>query len=253
MTSPRHARRAKPGAAAAPAPAARAIPVPVLRRMPGYLQALRQFRTEGLEWVSCTRLAGRLGLDPALARKDFTTLDITGRPKTGFPVTGLIRAIESCLGWDNVRDAFLVGAGSLGRALLGYRGFREHGLNIIAAFDTDPAKIGAVLHGTHVLPLSKLAGLAKRMRVAIGIIATPAGAAQEVADQLAAGGIRAIWNFAPTPLSIPPEVLVENEDLSRTLAVLSQRLQARRARETEATGQGGQEPNSTTAPQNDDC
>ncbi len=224
MTSPRPSRRTEPGSAAA-----QAIPVPVLRRMPGYLQALRQFRTEGLEWVSCTRLAGRLGLDPALARKDFTALDITGKPKTGFPVAGLIRAIESCLGWDNVRDAFLVGAGSLGRALLGYRGFREHGLNIVAAFDTDPAKIGAVLHGTHVLPLPKLAGLARRMRVAIGIIATPAAAAQEVADLMVASGLRAIWNFAPTPLSIPPDVLVENEDLSRTLAVLSQRLQARRA------------------------
>ena len=230
MTSPRHVRRTPAGAAAA-----QAIPVPVLRRMPGYLQALRQFRTEGLEWVSCTRLAGRLGLDPALARKDFTALDITGKPKTGFPVTGLIRAIESCLGWDNVRDAFLVGAGSLGRALLGYRGFREHGLNIVAAFDTDPGKIGSSLHGTQVLPLSKLAGLARRMRVAIGIIATPA-AAQEVADLMVAGGLRAIWNFAPTSLSIPPEVLVENEDLSRTLAVLSQRLQARRALELEENG-----------------
>jgi redox-sensing transcriptional repressor len=142
----------------------------------------------------------------------------------GYPVTELLAAIDHFLGWDNTTDAFLVGVGNLGRALLGYRGFAENGLRIQAAFDTDPVKLGTEIHGCRVLPLEKLSNLALRMHIQIGIITVPAEAAQGVADCMVEGGIRAVWNFAPAILKTPEAVFVENEHLSSSLAVLSRRL-----------------------------
>ena len=124
----------------------------------------------------------------------------------------------------------------MGRALLGYKGFQEHGLNIIAAFDADPTMIGTQVHGKEVLPLAKLADLSRRMHVSIGIITVPAAAAQAVADLMIKGAIRAIWNFAPVRLDTPDEVIVENEHLSATLAVISRRL-ANLARSGATAGQ----------------
>jgi redox-sensing transcriptional repressor len=112
----------------------------------------------------------------------------------------------------------------MGSALLGYRKFEECGLKIVAAFDSDPAKIGRKIHGKHVLALNKLADLTQRMHVLIGIITVPAAEAQAVADALVAGGVRAIWNFAPVRLRVPEPIIVHNEDLYCSLASLSQKL-----------------------------
>ena len=142
-----------------------------------------------------------------------------GRPRIGYPLADLITGLEEFLGWNNVNEAFLVGAGHLGAALLGYPKFSDYGLNIIAAFDSDPAKVGHPIHGKDVLPLSKLANLARRMHVLIGIITVPDTAAQEVADQMTSGGIMAIWNFAPVQLHVPANVIVHNENLYVSLAL----------------------------------
>jgi redox-sensing transcriptional repressor len=149
---------------------------------------------------------------------------IIGRPKAGFHVPGLIKAIQDFLGWDNATDAFLVGAGNLGSALLGYKGFEQHGLRIVAAFDADPDKVGSVIHGIQVLPLDKLQDLAVRMRIHMGVITVPAQQAQTVADTMIGAGIIAIWNFAPVCLDVPTGISIQNEDLSSGLAVLSVRL-----------------------------
>ncbi len=136
-------------------------------------------------------------------------------------------AIETFLGWNNVNEAFLVGVGNLGTALLGHERFSKFGLSIVAAFDTDPTKIGQWIHEKAVLSLDKLADLAPRMSIHLGIITTPAEVAQAVADEMVKGGIQAIWNFAPVKLKVPEHIIVHNEDLYSTLASLSWKLAQR--------------------------
>jgi redox-sensing transcriptional repressor len=206
--------------------------VPTLRRLAGYYHYLKQIEGTGRDYVSCTRIAEHLQLDPTQVRKDIETTGLVGKPKVGYPVRRLIESIESFLGWDRLTDAFLVGAGNLGAALVGYTRFNRYGLNIVAAFDIDPAKIGTRINGRDVLPLDKLTNLARRMHVAVGIITTPAEVAQTVANLMGAGGIRAIWNFAPVTLDVADEVIVENVSLASSLAVLSSRIARRRESES---------------------
>jgi redox-sensing transcriptional repressor len=200
------------------------IPRPSLRRLPVYLREVKALRRSGAEWVSCTTLAEAVERDATLVRKDISYTGITGKPKVGYHVPELAKALEHFIGWDNETDAFLAGVGNLGAALLGYSGFAGNGLNIVCGFDSDPAKIGTTVHGREILALTKLPNLALRMHVEIGIIAVPAGAAQAVAELMISGGIRALWNFAPAQVDVPEDVIVENEDLSASLAVLSRRL-----------------------------
>lgn len=202
----------------------KAIPVPALKRLPSYLRFLKKLAGTGRDVVSCTHIAQDLRLDSTQVRKDLELTGITGRPRIGYIVSELITAIEEFLGWNNCRDAFLVGAGSLGAALIGYTGFRDYGLNIVAAFDADTRKVGALVHDVEVLPVSKLPELAERMHIHVGIITVPADAAQEAADLLVSGGILAIWNFAPAHITAPEGVIVENVHLSSSLAVLTARL-----------------------------
>lgn len=197
---------------------------PALRRLPLYHRFLKEFERTGRSRVSCTDIADALELDATQVRKDFEAAGINGRPRIGYFLSNLTEALEEFLGWRKVTEAFLVGAGSMGAALLGYRKFEDCGLRIVAAFDTDPSKIGTRIHGKHVLPLSKLSNLAQRMHILIGIVTVPAAEAQDVTDQLVEGGIRAIWNFAPVRLRVPEHVLVHNEDLYCSLASLSQKL-----------------------------
>jgi redox-sensing transcriptional repressor len=202
----------------------RIVSEPTLKRLPLYHRFLKEWQAGGHETVSCTDIGMELGLDPTQVRKDLESAGAVGRPRVGYGVSNLTDDLEQFLGWKNVNDAFLVGAGSMGSALMGYRKFEQCGLKIVAAFDSDPAKLGALIHGKHVLALDKLPNLAERMHILIGIITVPATEAQPVAELLVAGGIRAIWNFAPVRLRVPEEVIVHNEDLYCSLAALSQKL-----------------------------
>jgi redox-sensing transcriptional repressor len=189
-----------------------------------YLHYLRRLQAAGRPVVSCSHMGRDLQLDPTQVRKDLATTGAVGRPKIGFEVDPLVRRIGDLLGFNKVKDAFLVGAGGLGGALLGYQRFNRYGLNIVAAFDNDPAKIGRPVADKPVYPLDKLSDLARRLKIQLGILTVPAAAAQEAADRLVAGGVRAIWNFAPVALDLPADVIVQNEDLFESLAVLSNRL-----------------------------
>jgi len=170
---------------------AKVAPLPSVRRLPAYLRFLQSLKAHGRDVVSCTHIADELGLVSTQVRKDLALTGIVGKPKVGYSVPDLIGAIQEFLGWNNTTDAFLVGAGSLGSALLGYSGFQEYGLNIVAAFDVDPAKIGEDIHGREVFPLEKLHDLALRMHVLIGVLTVPATAAQDVATFMVLSGIRA--------------------------------------------------------------
>lgn len=205
------------------------IPFPTVRRLPRYLQLLREL--PGLEerHLSATWFAERLDLDPIQVRKDLACTGASGTPRKGFAADELCTAILEVLGWNNRYDAFLIGAGNLGSALLGYDGFREMGLNIVAAFDTNPQKTGTIIHGHKILPVSKLPDLAARLHIRLAVLTVDRASAQECFELAVDAGIRGIWNFAPVQLSVPAElrneVVIQSENLAAGLALLSFRLQ----------------------------
>jgi len=209
----------------------RMAPEPTLRRLPLYHHYLKALADRGRDVVSCTHIGTDLRLDPTQVRKDLAITGIRGQPKVGYRISQLLISIEEFLGWNNLTDAFLVGVGHLGQALLGYEGFRRYGLRIVATFDSDPSKIGTTIAGCQVLPCEKITDLARRMKIRLGIITVPATAAQQVAEAMAEGGITGIWNFAPVALSLPEEVIVQTENLASGLAVLSTKLGRKRPQE----------------------
>ncbi len=202
----------------------RPLPLPSVRRLPLYLRYLKQLEAEGRQVVSCTHIAEHLSLGSIQVRKDLALTDIVGRPKVGYETRALIEAIESFLGWNNTHEAFLVGVGSLGSALLGYGGFQDFGLSIVAAFDADAAKVGTTVHGKEVLPMDLFTDLVRRMHMNIGILAVPAKVAQAVADLMTGSGMLAIWNFTPVKLTLPAPVVVEDVRMAASFAVLAKRL-----------------------------
>ena len=204
----------------------------VLKRLPGYLSYLKNMPENSPPHISATALANALGMGEVQVRKDLATVSDGGRPKIGYLRESLIEDIEQFLGYDNTTDAVLIGAGKLGQALMGYSGFEDYGLNILAAFDARP-KMDKTEDGTPVYIFSKLPQFCKANKVLMGIITVPAEHAQSVADQLIAGGIKAIWNFAPTHLDVPSNILVQNENMATSLAVLSVHLQAQIKEEKE--------------------
>jgi redox-sensing transcriptional repressor len=149
-------------------------------------------------------------------------------------VAELIDILEQFLGYRRVDDAFLIGAGHLGLALLGYEGFKERGLNIVAAFDTDPDKIGKRFHGKEILHIDKFTKLVERMKIPIGILTVPAHEAQKITDMMVNAGIKAIWSFAPVHIHVPPDVIVQHENLASSLVVLSKKLTTKLAHKEEA-------------------
>jgi redox-sensing transcriptional repressor len=209
----------------------RGIPEPTLRRLPVYHQYLRELEQKKVFFISCTAIAADLKLIPIQVRKDIEMTGVVGRPKIGYSVKQIIDGIEEFLGWKKSSEAFLAGAGSLGAAILGYQGFKEYGLDILAAFDIDPAKAGTIIHGRKVYAMEKLPDLIRRMKVKIGIITVPAVSAQKTADIMMDAGISAIWNFAPVKISPFGGVIIQNENLAASLAVLSKKLKVMQAAE----------------------
>lgn len=202
----------------------KAVPLATIRRLPFYLQYLNQALAIGLTYASSANIGDALDLDPAQVRKDLALTAIVGKPKLGYPIEPLIAAIKHVLNWDVLNDAVLVGVGKLGSAMLEYEGYHEFGLNIIAAFDTDLAKIGQRAGNGVIFPLGKLVNLTRRMRIELGILAVPGARAQAVADLMVKGGIRAILNFAPVTIDVPRNVMVHNEILASGLALLCRHL-----------------------------
>ena len=197
----------------------------VLKRLPGYLSYLKSVQNAASPYISATALANALGMGEVQVRKDLATVSDGGRPKIGYLRERLIDDIEQFLGYDNTTDAVLIGAGKLGQALCGYSGFAAYGLNILAAFDAKPTA-KKTDEGTPIYPMEQLQNFCKSNKVLMGIITVPAQYAQSVCDQLIECGIKAIWNFAPTHLEVPSNILVQNENMATSLAVLSMHLQA---------------------------
>ncbi|RKJ40139.1 redox-sensing transcriptional repressor Rex [Acutalibacter sp. 1XD8-33] len=205
----------------------RCVSKQALQRLPAYLNFLRNSGEQAGKYVSATAIAEALGINDVVVRKDLASVSSRGRPKVGYVRLELIRELECFLGYDNTQDAILVGAGKLGQALLSYSGFPQYGLNILAGFDSDPALVETEVAGKRILPMEKLPGLCRRVGVHIGIITVPGEHAQKVCDQLIDSGILAVWNFANAHLNVPEGILVQNENMAVSLALLSNHLKER--------------------------
>jgi len=195
-----------------------------VKRLPLYLRLLREMRARGEVFASSATLARILEVDPIVVRKDLAGAGVCGTPRLGFPIDPLITGIERYVGWSDDTATVLAGVGRLGTALLGYTGFREHGLQIVAAFDLAAWRVGRRVSGVPVYATDKLTEVVRRLNVRIGILTVPQEVAQPVADAMIAGGIRGIWNFTTVQLVVPAEVIIKREDLAASLAVLSHRL-----------------------------
>ncbi len=197
-----------------------------LGRLPLYYCNIEERKAAGEEYVSATSIAESLSINPVQVRKDLASISSEpGRPKLGFKIDSLLVDLKTFLGYDRYDEAVLVGVGALGRVLLQYTGFDGYGLGIVAGFDANPKEKS--IAGKPVLPMSKLASTLSKLKIKIGIIAVPARAAQEIADILIENGVEAIWNFAPTTLSLPEGMLVKNENLAASLAALTTELHKR--------------------------
>jgi redox-sensing transcriptional repressor len=201
----------------------------VLERLMRYYRYLAE-RTarETIKTITSAQIAESLDVDPTQVRKDFSAIGLVGIGRVGFDVCEVCRGIRISLGFDQRFDAILIGAGHLGGALLAYSGFASgfarYGLRVLAVFDNDRQKIGQDVGGLTVRPMKGLTGFVRRHDIRLAIITVPADVAQKTADRLVAAGVTAIWNFAPTQLSVPRRVLVRNEHIAIGLAEIAYHL-----------------------------
>lgn len=198
----------------------RRIPEATVARLPIYLRSLYEL-SDGPGTISSERLAEMAGVNAAKVRKDLSYLGSYGTRGVGYDVEYLLYQISRELGLTQDRPVAIVGLGNLGHALANYRGFMARGFRIVALFDADQAKVGERVGDLLVRHLDEVAAVAESENLAIGVITTPASAAQDVADRLVAAGVGSILNFAPVVLSVPPYVSVRKVDLSIELQILS--------------------------------
>ena len=199
----------------------RRIPEATVARLPVYLRSLAELRESKTVTVSSEQLADMAGVNAAKVRKDLSYLGSYGTRGVGYEVEYLLFQMSRELGLTHDWPVVIVGAGNLGQALANYGGFTERGFPVAALVDADRDKVGNVVHGVPVHHLDELPALARDLGVAIGVIATPAAAAQDVADLLAAAGIRSILNFAPTLITVPEGASLRKVDLALELQILS--------------------------------
>jgi redox-sensing transcriptional repressor len=199
----------------------REVPEASVARLPVYLRALHVLAESGATTVSSEALAVASGVNSAKVRKDLSHLGSYGTRGVGYSVEELVFHISRELGLTQGWAVVLVGVGNLGHALAGYGGFSSRGFRMAALLDTDPARIGEVVAGQRVRPLDDLDAVVAETGVSIGVIATPAPAAQEVCDRLVGAGVTSVLNFAPVVLQVPPGVDLRKVDLALELQVLS--------------------------------
>jgi len=196
---------------------------PTIRRMPTYLHKLLKMQAEGRVRVSSTELAEYMNVELIVVRKDIALTGISGQRRVGYNVNELIRYIKEFLGWRGEVKATLIGAGSLGSALLGYDDFAHYGFDIETVFDADPKKIGTTLRGRTVFDVAELEERLREKLPEVAVICVSKESAQEVVDRLAALGIRYMWSFANTAVKIPEGVVFQREVIAGGLALLGVR------------------------------
>ncbi len=200
------------------------IPVPAVRRLSLYLRQLESFHSDERLTVSSRELGEALGVSDAQVRRDLAYFGQFGHAGIGYRVPELIQRVRRILGTDRISHVLLVGAGNLGRALIAFRGFAKRGFELVAVFDKDATKIGQRIDGSHAVriqPLSEMPATVRKHSIRVGILAVPANAAQQAAEEMVAAGVRGILNFAPVALQVGPDVEVASVDLAIHLEQLS--------------------------------
>ena len=210
-----------------PATELRPIPSePTLRRLPWYLAYVSLLKSQGVGHISSTAISKEINVDASQIAKDLSVLRIKGKTRIGYQVDELEQALGNFLGFTASHKAVMMGVGSLGAALISDRGLQRFGLDVVAGFDTDPSIIGNVIKGVPVFDVSELPVRRKAYDAELGIIAVPVDHAQQAADMLVQAGVKALWNFTPFRISVPPGVVIENTSIYADLAVIYNRLSA---------------------------
>ena len=200
------------------------IPEPTLRRLPWYLSRLSVLRGEGVEHVSSTQLGRDLHLDSSVIAKDLSFINIKGKTRIGYDVESLENYLRKFLGFEHLHRAVIVGVGSLGEALIRDHGLGNFGLHIVAGFDVREEIIGININSTKIYSADSIARQVPKLKVDIGIVTVPVEVAQTTAEKLIEAGIKAIWNFAPLPLRVPKDVVIQNTSIYAPLAIMYNRL-----------------------------
>jgi len=208
------------------------LPRPLLGRLAEYHQIATQHGENGNVSIPAGVMALPLGIDATVVRKDMATLGVVGKQKVGYSINAIIARLDEVLGLTHRKNAILVGCGDLGSALARYGGFARYGFQISAVFDADEAKAGRLLAGVVVQPMEKCRKYVEIFGIDVAILTVPVACAQELADWLISCGIRAIWNFAPLHLNVPPDVVVRNENLALGLAQFLHEIKRTRATST---------------------
>ena len=191
-----------------------------IERYPIYLNVLLSLRNSGINKVNSRQLADSLGVSEEQVRKDLQVISShRSKPGCSRDVNLLIKQLKDYLGYNTVNKAILVGVGHLGSALLSFKGFDDYGLDIIAGFDIDPSLTGGTVNDKPIYSIFNLDNKIKELGVDVAIVATPKDVTQEIVNKLINSGIKAIWNFVPIHLVVPENIIVENMDLARSLAV----------------------------------
>lgn len=200
------------------------VPEPTLRRLPWYLSVCRLLKSCGETYVSSTRLSKETNIVASQIAKDLSCVNIVGRTRVGYEIDNLLDVLERFLGFTTLHKAFLFGAGRLGGALLNDKGLKQFGLEVVAAFDTNPKVVGHSVSGIPVYHINDIGTKMRRYNVKIGILTVPIDNAQEVADKMVAWGIKAIWNFTPLRIRVPDDIVVQNTSLYAHLSLMFNRL-----------------------------
>ena len=200
------------------------VPEPTLRRLPWYLSNIKLLKQRGEHFVSSTQISKEINIDASQIAKDLSYVNITGRTRVGYEVDTLIDVLESFLGFTDIHKAFLFGVGSLGGALLQDSGLTHFGLEIVAAFDVDPKRVGTTLNGIPIFHTDQFVEKMSEYDVQIGVLTVPIQIAQSVTDVMVAGGLSAVWNFTPFRIRVPEHIVVQNTSLYAHLAVMFNRL-----------------------------
>jgi redox-sensing transcriptional repressor len=174
--------------------------------------------------VTSAQIAEALDIDPTQVRKDFRAIGLLGMGHVGFDVCEVCHAIRVVLGFDRIYEAVLIGTGHLGGALLAYLGFAKYGLRIVMAFDSDQRKVGGKIAGCPIRPIKAMKPFIQKHKIRLAILTTPAEVAQKLTDRLVVAGVKAIWNFTPTQLTAPADVLVRHEHISIGLSEIAYHL-----------------------------
>ena len=195
-----------------------------LQRLPTYYHYLSGL-DKSVEYISATQIAKALDLGEVQVRKDLAAGCGEGRPKVGYKTQALIEKLKETLRCEQTTPAVIVGVGKLGQALMGYKGFNDYGLKIIAGFDVNKEVVGKMIGDKQVYDISQLKECVKKSQIKLAILTLPEAFAQQTADMLVKAGVKGIWNFSPVHITASSDVVIRNENLAASLAILSRQME----------------------------